>query len=96
MVSQAAGPATTGASGATPPDEAGLPTGGVARRLGVSPTTVRSWERRYGIGPARREPGHHRRWSAEDIAVLEAMCRLTARGVRPGEAARAALAGRPR
>ncbi|MFJ9690689.1 MerR family transcriptional regulator [Kitasatospora sp. NPDC101183] len=76
-----------------PGQEAGLPTGGVARRLGVSPTTVRSWERRYGIGPADREPGHHRRWSPQDIAVLEAMCRLTARGVPPGEAARAALAG---
>ncbi|MFJ4094222.1 sigma-70 family RNA polymerase sigma factor [Kitasatospora sp. NPDC089913] len=75
-------------------DEPGLPTGGVARRLGVSPTTVRSWERRYGIGPADRRAGHHRRWSPQDIAVLEAMCRLTARGVPPGEAARAALARR--
>ncbi|AUG75877.1 transcriptional regulator [Kitasatospora sp. MMS16-BH015] len=77
-----------------PPEEVGLPTGGVAQRLGVSPTTVRSWERRYGIGPAHREAGHHRRWSPQDIAVLEAMCRLTARGVPPGEAARAALAER--
>ncbi|MEU1508112.1 MerR family transcriptional regulator [Kitasatospora sp. NPDC005748] len=76
------------------PEDAGLPTGGVARRLGVSPTTVRSWERRYGIGPADRAAGHHRRWSRQDIAVLEAMCRLTARGVPPGEAARAALAER--
>ncbi len=75
-------------------EDVGLPTGGVARRLGVSPTTVRSWERRYGIGPADRRAGRHRRWSPQDIAVLEAMCRLTARGVPPGEAARAALAGR--
>ncbi|MFI8454440.1 MerR family transcriptional regulator [Kitasatospora sp. NPDC085464] len=77
-----------------PAEDVGLPTGGVARRLGVSPTTVRSWERRYGIGPAHREPGHHRRWRRQDIAVLETMCRLTARGVPPGEAARAALAER--
>ncbi|MCX5215085.1 MerR family transcriptional regulator [Kitasatospora sp. NBC_00240] len=70
---------------------AGVTTGGVARHLGVSPTTVRSWERRYGIGPERREPGHHRRWSPQDVAVLEEMCRLTARGVPPGEAARQAL-----
>ncbi|MGW6917143.1 MerR family transcriptional regulator [Kitasatospora sp. NPDC054939] len=82
-------------SAAEPPGGPGLPTGGVARRLGVSPTTVRSWERRYGIGPSRREPGHHRRWSPEDIAVLEAMCRLTARGVPPAEAARSVLAARP-
>nr|BEK70881.1 MerR family transcriptional regulator [Kitasatospora purpeofusca] len=75
-------------------EEAGVPTGAVAQMLGVSPTTVRSWERRYGIGPARREAGHHRRWSPRDIAVLETMCHLTARGVPPAEAARAALAGR--
>ncbi|MFJ2810247.1 MerR family transcriptional regulator [Kitasatospora sp. NPDC087271] len=60
--------------------------------LGVSPTTVRSWERRYGIGPARRDPGRHRQWSPRDVAVLAEMCRLTARGVTPAEAARLALA----
>ncbi|MFD4687861.1 MerR family transcriptional regulator, partial [Streptomyces sp. NPDC058461] len=30
----------------------GVTTGSLARRLGVSPTTLRSWDRRYGIGPA--------------------------------------------
>ncbi|MFD7889240.1 MerR family DNA-binding transcriptional regulator, partial [Streptomyces albidoflavus] len=30
--------------------DAGLTTGTVARRLGVSPTTLRSWDRRYGLG----------------------------------------------
>ncbi|PYC84757.1 transcriptional regulator [Streptomyces tateyamensis] len=83
-----------GGAQALPGGEVAMPTGAVARRLGVSPTTVRSWERRYGIGPTHREPGHHRRWSPQDIAVLEAMCRLTARGVPPGEAARAALLAR--
>ncbi|MGW8783573.1 MerR family transcriptional regulator [Streptomyces sp. NPDC055796] len=74
---------------------AALSTGAVARRLGVSPTTLRSWERRYAIGPARREPGRHRRWTPGDIARLELMCRLTADGVPPAEAARAALGGAP-
>ncbi|MFJ3922037.1 MerR family transcriptional regulator [Streptomyces sp. NPDC090022] len=68
-----------------------LTTGAVARRLGVAPTTLRSWERRYAIGPAEREGGRHRRWTAGDIARLELMCRLTAQGVPPREAARAAL-----
>ncbi|MFJ4777696.1 MerR family transcriptional regulator [Streptomyces sp. NPDC088762] len=72
----------------------GLTTGAVARRLGVSPTTLRSWDRRYGIGPAAREGGHHRRWAPADIALLEEMCRLTSSGVPPAEAARAALDGR--
>ncbi|MFF9839397.1 MerR family transcriptional regulator [Streptomyces sp. NPDC013740] len=73
----------------------GITTGAVARRLGVSPTTVRSWDQRYGIGPAVRADGRHRRWSPADIAVLDEMCRLTAAGVPPAEAARAAQQARP-
>ncbi|WP_398915475.1 MerR family transcriptional regulator [Streptomyces sp. 2132.2] len=70
----------------------GVTTGAVARRLGVSPTTVRSWEQRYGIGPEVREGGRHRRWMPGDVAMLEEMCRLTSSGVPPAEAARAAAA----
>ncbi|MER5294562.1 MerR family transcriptional regulator [Streptomyces pharetrae] len=77
----------------SPPGEAGLTTGAVARRLGVSPTTLRSWDRRYGIGPAARVDGRHRRWSPADVAMLETMCRLTSSGVPPAEAARAAKDG---
>ncbi|MFH8837834.1 MerR family transcriptional regulator [Streptomyces sp. NPDC017868] len=72
----------------------GITTGAVARRLGVSPTTVRSWDQRYGIGPAVRADGRHRRWSPADIAMLDEMCRLTASGVPPAEAARAARRAR--
>ena len=72
------------------PDEAGLTTGALARRLGVAPTTLRSWDRRYGIGPVVRDDGRHRRWRPGDVAVLETMCRLTASGVPPADAARAA------
>ncbi|MFF5703223.1 MerR family transcriptional regulator [Streptomyces sp. NPDC012794] len=75
--------------------EPALSTGAVARSLGVSPTTLRSWERRYAIGPAHREDGRHRRWTPGDIARLEEMCRLTARGVPPSEAARVALGAAP-
>lgn len=73
-----------------PPPSVALGTGAVARRLGVSPTTLRSWERRYAIGPDRREAGRHRRWTPADIARLELMCRLTAQGAPPSEAARVA------
>ncbi|MFE7056679.1 MerR family transcriptional regulator [Streptomyces californicus] len=75
------------------PPEGGLTTGAVARLLGVAPTTLRSWDRRYGLGPATREGGRHRRWTAADITVLRAMCRLTSEGLPPGEAARTVLAG---
>ncbi|XUL93190.1 MerR family transcriptional regulator [Streptomyces galilaeus] len=67
-----------------------LTTGALARRLGVAPTTLRSWEQRYGIGPAVRAEGRHRRWTPRDVAVLEEMCRLTSSGVPPAEAAHAA------
>ncbi|MGW7066116.1 MerR family transcriptional regulator [Streptomyces sp. NPDC054855] len=69
----------------------GVTTGALARRLGVSPTTLRTWDRRYGLGPARRDPGHHRRWSERDVAMVEEMGRLTSSGVPPAEAAHLAL-----
>ncbi|MEV7734555.1 MerR family transcriptional regulator [Streptomyces sp. NPDC088921] len=69
----------------------GLTTGEVARRLGVAPTTVRSWDRRYGLGPTAHTGGRHRRWTAVDVARLERMCALTATGLPPAEAARLAL-----
>ncbi|WP_392972196.1 MerR family transcriptional regulator [Streptomyces sp. LN245] len=68
----------------------GVTTGFLARRLGVSPTTLRSWDRRYGLGPAVRANGRHRRWSPDDVAMVQEMCRLTATGLPPAEAARAA------
>ncbi|OEJ28601.1 transcriptional regulator [Streptomyces agglomeratus] len=74
------------------PETGGLTTGAVARRFGVAPTTLRSWDRRYGIGPAAREDGKHRRWTAADLAVLERMRALTHDGVPPAEAARVARA----
>ncbi|MFF9060253.1 MerR family transcriptional regulator [Streptomyces sp. NPDC014882] len=70
--------------------DAGITTGCLARRLGVSPTTLRSWDRRYGLGPAVRDEGRHRRWTPEDVATVQEMCRLTASGVPPAEAARIA------
>ncbi|MER8192639.1 B12-binding domain-containing protein [Streptomyces microflavus] len=76
--------------------EGGLTTGAVARLLGVAPTTLRSWDRRYGIGPASREGGRHRRWTSADIGLLECMCGLTNAGTPPAEAARAALAAAAR
>ncbi|WP_394814193.1 MerR family transcriptional regulator [Streptomyces dubilierae] len=66
----------------------GLTTGEVARRLGVAPTTVRTWDRRYGLGPDAHTGGRHRRWTAVDVARLERMCALTATGIPPAEAAR--------
>jgi methanogenic corrinoid protein MtbC1 len=65
----------------------GLSAGAAARRLGVAVTTLRTWHQRYGLGPSRHEPGHHRRYTVEDMVRLQVMQRLTAQGVSPAEAA---------
>jgi MerR family transcriptional regulator, light-induced transcriptional regulator len=69
----------------------GLTVAATARRLGVAPGTLRTWDRSYGIGPSDHAPGRHRRYSAGDVARLELMQRALVRGVSPGDAARYAL-----
>ena len=68
----------------------------VARRLGVAPATLRTWDRRYGLGPSEHTAGAHRRYSSDDVTRLLVMRRLTLEGVAPSDAARAALAARER
>ena len=63
----------------------------VARRLGVAPATLRTWARRYGLGPSAHTAGAHRHYSGEDMGRLLVMRRLTLEGVAPAEAARIAL-----
>ncbi len=65
----------------------------VARRLGVAPATLRTWDRRYGLGPSEHTAGSHRRYGPSDLGRLEVMRRLTRQGVGPAEAARVALTG---
>ena len=65
----------------------GLTAGAVARRLGVAVTTLRTWHQRYGLGPSEHVPGHHRRYTVQDLDRLQVMRRLTAQGVAPAEAA---------
>jgi DNA-binding transcriptional MerR regulator len=59
----------------------------VARRLDVSPSTLRSWSRRYGIGPTGHTSGRHRRYTAADLAELDAVRALVAQGVALSAAA---------
>ena len=63
----------------------------VARRLGIAPATLRTWDRRYGLGPSEHAAGAHRRYSLTDLARLEHMRRLVVSGVSPAEAAAACL-----
>lgn len=63
----------------------------VARQIGVAPATLRTWARRYGLGPSGHEAGEHRRYCATDLAKLILMRRLISAGVAPADAAAQAL-----
>jgi DNA-binding transcriptional MerR regulator len=84
-------PGEPGADLAPEPPEARLTVAAVARRLGVAPATLRTWDRRYGLGPTLHPAGSHRRYSRADIARLETMRRLVLDGVPPADAARLAV-----
>jgi hypothetical protein len=62
--------------------------GQVARVLGIAETTLRSWHRRYRIGPHATTPGAYRRYTADDVTRLEAMRDLIRSGMLASDAAR--------
>jgi MerR family transcriptional regulator, light-induced transcriptional regulator len=62
----------------------------VADRIGLPTATLRSWTRRYGVGPLGHRPGRHRLYTERDVVVLRRMQELIGQGVSPGGAARAA------
>ena len=41
------------------------PVGVVADWLGIPASTLRTWERRYGLGPSERTRGGHRRYTEQ-------------------------------
>jgi DNA-binding transcriptional MerR regulator len=48
----------------------GIRTNAAAVMLGISPNTLRSWERRYGFPQPRRSEGGHRQYSLTEIESL--------------------------
>src|SRR5699024_12445688 len=74
----------------TPVPLPALTVSAVAARLGVAPSTLRTWDRRYSLGPSDHTAGSHRRYSGADIARLMVMRRLTLEGVAPADAAKIA------
>ncbi len=78
------------ASPASPASPAALPSltvAALARRLGVAPATLRTWDRRYGLGPSEHAEGSHRRYSQSDVARLTYMRKLIINGTSPAQAA---------
>jgi DNA-binding transcriptional MerR regulator len=81
----------------------GIRTNAAAAMLGVSPNTLRSWERRYGFPRPVRSSGGHRQYALEQLEALRATLKDThnissaialarARGAGPGSASRIANA----
>lgn len=61
--------------------------GAVARLLGIPASTLRSWHRRYGIGPTGHQAGRHRRYTDTDITALTRMQHLISGGMSTESAA---------
>lgn len=69
-------------------DQAVLRIGEVARRTGVSVSTLRAWERRYDLLEPHRTDGGHRLYREADVARVRAMQHLVDRGWSASAAAR--------
>jgi MerR family transcriptional regulator, light-induced transcriptional regulator len=72
--------------------EALIRIGELSRRLGVSPDSLRAWERRYQLLQPVRTSGGFRLYSRADELRVRAMRDHLAEGLSAAEAARAALA----
>ncbi|MAW60701.1 MAG: hypothetical protein CMJ94_07690 [Planctomycetes bacterium] len=71
--------------GAKPnPDEL-LSIGEVGEATGLSPHTIRVWERRYGRPAAVRLPSGHRRYTQDQVVWLRRIAEALANGHRPGK-----------
>jgi DNA-binding transcriptional MerR regulator/methylmalonyl-CoA mutase cobalamin-binding subunit len=62
--------------------------GDVAEATGISPDTIRVWERRYGKPKPVRLPSGHRRYTEDHIRWLRRIAEALARGHRPGKVVR--------
>src|SRR3981081_803692 len=55
--------------------------GELARRTGVGVSTLRAWERRFGILEPVRSPRGQRLYTEADLERVEAVCRLVDEGL---------------
>ena len=60
----------------------------LAERTGVPPSTIRAWERRYGILQAQRTACGHRHYTDDDVALIKRLQQRIARGATISKAIR--------
>lgn len=60
----------------------------IAELSGVSPTTLRAWERRYGLLKPTRTPSGHRLYNSHDLSTVKRVLRLLDAGQPIREAAK--------
>lgn len=58
-----------------------LAIGEVAARTGVTEATLRAWERRHGFPRPQRLEGGHRRYAAQEVALIERVSEERRRGL---------------
>lgn len=68
--------------------------GELSRRVGVSSSTLRSWESRYELLRPQRSAGNYRLYTSEDEARVRRTLAYIDEGLSTAEAARVARAGR--
>lgn len=69
-------------------DSAVYSIGAVARMVGASVATLRSWEERYGVVSPGRSDGGHRLYSRDDVDKLQYVMRQIEEGMSAGDAHR--------
>lgn len=84
-------PTTTYETGSSADDpQQALRIGELCRRVGVSPGTLRAWERRYDLLKPHRTESGYRLYTADDEATIRKLTRLRDEGVATSEAAKLA------
>jgi DNA-binding transcriptional MerR regulator len=72
-------------------DDVAISVAAAAASVGLTPATLRTWDRRYGLSASMRTDGGHRRYDHVDLLRLRLAARLVGTGVPPAGAVAAVV-----